>query len=92
MSEHPLEVALGSVGRLRILKCLLSSSKPLTKYAIQRSTGLKSVSVKRDLEKLTSIGWLRAIKNPRAPDKYVVNRELEEVKALETLFKVASYI
>ncbi|MDH5816556.1 MAG: hypothetical protein QE164_07260 [Candidatus Nezhaarchaeota archaeon] len=92
MDEHPLEVALGSVGRLRILKCLLSTSKPLTKYAIQKATGLKSIDVKKDLEKLTSIGWLKVIKNPRAPDKYFVNRDLEEIKALEALFRVAGYM
>lgn len=92
MKEHLLEVALGSVGRLRILKCLLSSSKPLTKYAIQKATGLKSIDVKRDLEKLASIGWLIVIRNPRAPDKYVVNRASEVVKALEALFRAAGYI
>ncbi|MCS7139567.1 MAG: hypothetical protein N3F04_07395 [Candidatus Nezhaarchaeota archaeon] len=92
MVEHPIEVALGSVGRLKILRSLLSSSKPLTKYAIQKKTGLKSVDLKRDLEKLTSIGWLIVIKNPRAPDKYELNRGLEEVKALEALFRVAGYI
>ncbi|MEM4576233.1 MAG: hypothetical protein QW701_02080 [Candidatus Nezhaarchaeales archaeon] len=92
MTEHPIEVALGSVGRLRILKCLLSASRPLTKYAIEKATGLKSVDVKRDLEKLTSIGWLTVLKNPRSPDKYVVNRSLEEIKALEAFFRAVNYV
>jgi len=92
VGEHLLEVALGSSGRLRILRCLISSSKPLTRYAIQKATGLKSIDVKRDLEKLVSIGWVKVVKSPRAPDKYAINQDLEEVKALEALFRVAGYI
>jgi predicted transcriptional regulator len=92
VDEHPLEAALGSSGRLRILKCLISSSRPLTKYAIQKATGLKSIDVKRDLEKLVSIGWVKLVKSPRTPDKYAIDRDLEEVKALEELFRAAGYV
>jgi len=92
LSEHPIEVALGGIGRIKILKCLISSSKPLTKYAIQKATGLKSIDVKRDLEKLVAVGWVRVIKSPRAPDKYSINRELSEIRALEELFRVAGYL
>ncbi len=92
MSEPSLETALGSSGRLRILRCLISSSRPLTRYAIQKATGLKSIDVRRDLEKLVSIGWVKVVKSPRAPDKYAINRDLEVVKALEALFRVAGYI
>jgi DNA-binding IclR family transcriptional regulator len=83
---------LGSSGRLRILKCLISSPRPLTKYAIQKATGLKSIDVKRDLEKLVSVGWVKVVKSPRAPDKYAIDRDLEEVKALEALFRAAGYV
>ncbi len=92
MSEQPVEVALGSIGRIKILKCLINSSRPLTKYAIQKATGLKSIDIKRDLEKLIAVGWVKVIRGPRTPDKYVVNRELNEIKALEELFRVAGYL
>ncbi|MDI9619330.1 MAG: hypothetical protein QFX33_00695 [Candidatus Nezhaarchaeota archaeon] len=92
MEEHPVEAALGSVGRVRILRCLLSSPRPLSKYALQKATGLKSVDVKRDLDKLVSAGWVKVVKSPRAPDKYSVDRESHAVKALEEFFRALGYI
>jgi len=92
LSVHPLEVALGSVGTLRILRVLMSCNKPLTKYAIQKATGLKAVDVKRDLEKLISIGWVKVLKGPVAPEKFLVNRDVEEVRVLEELFRASGYL
>jgi len=92
LSEHPIEVALGSIGRIRILRSLMLADKPMTRYALQKVTGLKSRDLKKDLDKLASLGWIKVIRGPRAPDKYVINRDLAEVKILEELFKTAGYL
>lgn len=76
-----VEVGLGSVGRLRILRKMIEKpDEYFSKYALQRATGLKPVDVRRDLEILLSLGWVREY--GYEPKRYKINLENEAVKAI----------
>lgn len=76
-----VEAGLGSVGRLRILRKMIE--KPdgyFSKYALQKATGLKPIDVRRDLEILLSLGWVKEY--GYEPKRYKINLENETVKAI----------
>lgn len=85
-----LEVALGTVGRLRILKELASRpNQPITKYQLEKLTGLKPVDVRKDLEALIQIGWVK--EHPYRPKKYEINTENQKAKHLTEFFQKMEY-
>ncbi|NWG09980.1 MAG: hypothetical protein HXX80_06745 [Nitrososphaerales archaeon] len=57
--REKVERGLGSKGKLRILRELAKGPETLlTKYALERKTGLKPVDVRADLKGLIEIGWV----------------------------------
>jgi len=85
-----LELGLGSRGRMRIIAALAAQPETLfTKYSIQKATRLKASDVRRDLEVLVSISWLKRF--PFKPEKYQLNRENEQVRRVIQLLGDLKY-
>ena len=88
--SNAIEVGLGTVGRLRILRELIShQGQALTKYQLAKLTHLKNLSLRRDLEVLIRLGWVEEL--PYRPKKYRVNLEREEVRHLAEFFQRVDY-
>lgn len=87
-SWENIEKALGSKGRLRILRCLYENlPSSLTRYGISKRTGLDQSEAKRDLEVLLELAWIST--EPLTPPTFRLNLENPSVKSfvafLETL-------
>jgi len=79
-SWETMEKALGSRGRLRILRCLYENpSSSMTRYLIAKRTGLSRSEVKRDLEILLDLGWVST--EPLTPPTFRLNGENLSVKS-----------
>ncbi|MCP8322967.1 MAG: hypothetical protein L6N96_02155 [Candidatus Methylarchaceae archaeon HK02M2] len=91
-SHHKkIETGLGSKGRLRILKELAKNpNKLLTKYALERKTGLKPIDVRAGLKSLLEIGWV--VKHNYRIVKYQLNIEDETIKQTVEYFRKIRYI
>lgn len=62
-----IEAGLGSPSMIRVLRVLLKKpGKCFTKCALRRLTGLKPIDVKRDLDILVGLGWVK--ENPYDPE------------------------
>ncbi|MEM1582550.1 MAG: hypothetical protein QXK89_08595 [Candidatus Bathyarchaeia archaeon] len=76
-----VETGLGSVGRLRILKKMIEKpNEYFSKYALERATGLKPIDVRRDIEVLLNLGWIKEYGYD--PKRYKINFENEVVKVI----------
>lgn len=76
-----IELGLGSVGRLRILRKMVEKpDEYFTKYSLERATGLKPIDVRRDLEVLLSLNWIKEYGYD--PKRYRINVENEAVKII----------
>ncbi|MBS7653452.1 MAG: hypothetical protein QXR06_04480 [Candidatus Bathyarchaeia archaeon] len=76
-----VEFGLGSIGRLRILRKMIEKpDEYFSKYALERATGLKPVDVRRDLEVLLGLDWVKEYGYD--PKRYKVNLENEAVKVI----------
>lgn len=65
-------MALGSKGRIRILRAL--AKKSLSLYMIVKETGLSSRNVKENLKILIDLGWIAEIKLSGSTE-YKLNEE-----------------
>ncbi len=84
--ERELERGLGSVGKVRILWVLSrDKEKTYTKYALRRLTGIKDIHIKRNIEELVDIGWVKEY--GVTAKTYGLNLEKEAVKALIQFFE-----
>jgi DNA-binding transcriptional ArsR family regulator len=84
-----IEKGLGSKGRLRILRELAKRST-MTKYALERKTGLSSICVRADLRSLVEIGWVREF--PYRIRKYQINMDDKIVKETIDYFRRVGYL
>jgi len=74
-----VENALGSVGRLRILRVLTEHPhRQYTKYTLKRKTGLSSKELERQIRTLIEIGWVEEY--PHRPRTYRANLKKTPVK------------
>ena len=89
--EDEIENTLGSITKLKILRVLSKNSDQyFTKYALEKKTGLKPVSVRSGLKDLTGLRWVT--ESPYKPTKYKINQENQTVKDLIDFFKKTKYI
>ncbi len=54
-----LEKGLGSKGRIRIIITLAKNPEGLSKYMLEKLTGIRSKSLSTDLLTLIDLGWVR---------------------------------
>jgi Fe2+ or Zn2+ uptake regulation protein len=84
-----VEIGLGSIGRLKILRALTQEPKMLTIYALQKKTRLKREDIKRNLRALKTIGWVNESRLANAV--YTLNRDNEYINHLTTFFLNVGY-
>lgn len=54
-----IEIGLGSIGKVKIMKALAEEGKMITIYALHKKTHLKRDDIKRNLDDLMKIGWVK---------------------------------
>gem|GEM_PF-138715 len=89
-SKDIIEIGLGSIGKIKIIKALSEDYKMATVYALHKKTNLKREDIKRNLADLIKIGWVRETKLLNA--MYSANRENEYVNHLTSFFRAVGYI
>ena len=57
-SKDVIELGLGSIGKVRIMRALAEEDKMATIYGIHKKTRLKREDIKRNLDDLMKIGWV----------------------------------
>jgi hypothetical protein len=85
-----VEIGLGSIGRVKILRALTEEPRMLTIYALQKKTRLKREDIKRNLRDLKSIGWVNESRLANAV--YTLNRDNEYINHLTTFFLNVGYV
>ena len=61
-SKEIIEIGLGSIGKIKIIRALSEAEKMATIYALHKRTNLKREDIKRNLSDLIKIGWVRETK------------------------------
>jgi hypothetical protein len=90
MSE--LERGLGSVGKLKILRVLITDPRhAFTRYEIGKKVPNDPVSIRNDLNALIQVDWVKRYKIQHL-DKYAVNMNNDVIKHLTTFFQSVKYI
>ena len=85
-----IEIGLGSIGKVKIMKALAEEGKMITIYTLHKKTHLKRDDIKRNLDDLMKIGWVNQSK--LANVMYSVNRENDYVNRLIVFFMDVGYI
>ncbi len=76
--KKELEAALGSKTKLKILVSIAQERNSLTRYQIQRKSGVNPSMIKKSVKDLVDQGWIKEIDS--TPKKYMLNMEKEVVK------------
>jgi predicted transcriptional regulator len=85
-----IEIGLGSIGKVKIMKALAEEGKMITIYTLHKKTHLKRDDIKRNLDDLMKIGWVTQTK--LANLMYSVNRNNDYVNRLMVFFMDVGYI
>jgi predicted HTH transcriptional regulator len=88
--KNIVEVGIGTLGKIKIIRALTEESKMVTIYVLHKRTGLKREDIKRNLADLIRIGWVKEKKI--ANTMYYLNRENEYLKNLITFFINVGYV
>lgn len=89
-SKEIVEIGLGSIGKVKIIKALEEQGKMVTVYTLQKKTHLKREDIKRNLNDLIKIGWVKESK--LANIMYSLNREDHYINCMIAFFKEVGYI
>lgn len=89
-SKEIVEIGLGSIGKIKLIKALSEADKMATVYALHKKTNLKREDIKRNLRDLVQIDWVRETK--LANKMYMANKENDYVNQLMTFFRAVGYI
>lgn len=88
--KEEVEIGLGSLGKLKIIKALAEGEKLATVYMLHKKTRLKRDDIKNNLDDLAKIGWVTASKF--ANTMYKLNIENVRVKKLVDYLKDVEYV
>ena len=88
--KQAIELGLGSIGKIKILKALAEENKMSTIYLLHKKTGSKRDDIKSNLDDLVKIGWVREMKYASA--LYGLDLENEYVARLIQFFKDVGYM
>ena len=88
--RRELEQGIGSRGRLRIIAALASRrEEALSRYVLEKKTGIRSNFLDSDLKALLEIGWVEEVRESERLRKYRLNLGNETLlKVLEFLWSV----
>jgi DNA-binding transcriptional ArsR family regulator len=84
-SKQIIEIGLGSIGKVKIIKALAEENKLATIYVLHKKTHLKREDIKNN-----KIGWV--IQSKYANIMYGINRENKYVSELIKFFNDVGYI
>ena len=89
-AKQIIELGLGSIGKIRIMRALAEENKMATIYLLHKKTRLKRDHIKTNLDDLIRIGWVtrRVAPNPM----YAFNHENPYASRLIEFFKETGYI
>lgn len=85
-----MEIGLGSIGKIKLIKALSDDDKMATVYSLHKKTNLKREDIKRNLSDLVEIGWVKETK--LANKMYRANKDNEYVNHLMIFFRAVGYI
>lgn len=88
--DEIIEIGIGSIAKIKIIKILATGNKFHTIYGIQKRTNLKREDIKRNLKDLIVIGWIKEQKMNTI--LYYLNKENSYVEKLVKYFKDIGYI
>jgi len=89
-SKEIIEQGLGTLGKIKILKSLAEDGRMQTVYVLHNKTRLKREDIKRNLNDLIEISW---VKETRMANKmYTLNLYNEYVVQLVSFFRSVGYI
>jgi len=81
-----VEIGLGSIGRLRILREMIEKSDEyFTKYTLEKKTGLKPVDVRSNLKILLDLNWVKEYEYD--PKTYKIDMGNEGVSLIAEFFR-----
>ena len=81
-SKEIMEIGLGSIGKIKIIRALAEENKLTTIYLLHKKTHLKREDIRTNVNDLVKIGWVNQ-------SKYAT-RKLE-YRLMLSLFPVATY-
>jgi DNA-binding IclR family transcriptional regulator len=85
-----IEKGLGGLGKIKLIKALAEEDRLMTIYSLHKKTHLKREDIKRNLNDLIEIQWVKEEK--LANILYRLNRQNENIQHLLTFFKNVEYI
>ncbi len=89
-SKQIIEIGLGSIGKIKIIKALAEENKLATVYVLHKKTHLKREDIKNNISDLVKIGWVTQSKY--ANMMYGINRDNKYVSELIEFFNDVGYI
>lgn len=89
-SKEIIEIGLGSIGKIKIMKALAEENKLATIYVLHKKTHLKREDIKNNISELVKIGWVTQSKY--ANIMYGLNRDNKYVSELIEFFNSVGYI
>jgi DNA-binding transcriptional ArsR family regulator len=89
-SKQIIEIGLGSIGKIKIIKALAEENKLATIYVLHKKTHLKREDIKNNISDLVKIGWVT--QNKYANVMYGINRDNKYVSELIEFFNDVGYI
>jgi DNA-binding transcriptional ArsR family regulator len=88
-SKQIIEIGLGSIGKIKIMKALAEENKLATIYVLHKKTHLKREDIKNNMVDLVKIGWVTQSKY--ANMMYGINRDNKYVNELVEFFNDVGY-
>jgi hypothetical protein len=89
-SKHEIETGIGSLGKIKIIKALAEGDKLATIYLLHKKTHLKRDDIKKNLEDLLRIDWVR--KSKYASVMYSINPHNQQVARFVDYLKEVGYV
>ncbi|HZT35819.1 MAG TPA: hypothetical protein VFA15_07855 [Nitrososphaera sp.] len=88
-SRESLELGIGSIGKMKIIRALAGEAKLATIYLLHKKTHLKRDDIRSNLDDLVKIGWVKQSK--LANIMYSLDRENEVVQCVLEFFDEVGY-
>jgi DNA-binding transcriptional ArsR family regulator len=89
-SKEIIEIGLGSIGKIKIMKALAEENKLATIYVLHKKTHLKREDIKNNILDLVKIGWVTQSKYANV--MYGINKDNKYVSELIGFFSNVGYI
>ena len=89
-SKQIMEIGLGSIGKIKIIRALAEENKLTTIYVLHKKTHLKREDIKTNVNDLVKIGWVN--QSRYANVMYAINKENRYISELVNYFNDVGYI